>query len=224
MQISFYYYLNLTANVNICGYADENQAEPGHILRLGQFNHPTDVGSRKLNKQFFTSTVPGPIAIDGHVYSAHCIDAAIDGLSKPYICPARLSNVNDGSATEEVLLQILVTGCSEKRLDAYIRNDDGNVYYQNNFPKMLRSKEVVTDPTKSISFKEAKQYVLLYLKTAPEAFDADRQKASEEREKKKLEEKLPDNEFTSKKKGKPGRNKRHVQSRERTASQPLQGP
>jgi len=99
----------------------------------------------------------------------------MDGYKKPYICPARVT-LKDGTPTDEVLLQITLTECKDKRLDAYIRKDNGEVYYQESFTKEFNRKENLkfTDQGYFVDIEESKQQFLTFLETRKEKFDIER--------------------------------------------------
>ena len=102
----------------------------------------------------------------------------MDGFKKPYICPARVT-LKDGTPTDEVLLQITLTECKDKRLDAYIRKDNGEVYYQAAFTKEFNKKDgKFTDQGYFVDIAEAKQQFLTFLDTRKEKFDPERFKNS----------------------------------------------
>jgi len=101
------------------------------------------------------------------VHLAICLDAAIDGRHKPYICPARVVLAN-GTPTDEVILQMYVTDCITRQLDCYARKDDGIVYRIRNFPKVFRKLGKYTDHRYHVDYEESKLQFLDFIKTQGE--------------------------------------------------------
>jgi len=101
------------------------------------------------------------------IHKAICLDAAIDGRQKPYVCPARVV-LEDGTPTDEVILQIYVTDCITRQLDCYARKDDGPVYRIRNFPKVFRPLGKYTDLRLHVDYDESKQQFLDFVKTQGE--------------------------------------------------------
>ena len=105
----------------------DGSSNPGRENHLIRYNHANDDSSRSILKKYFLSH-PVRDDIDAQpVHKGICLDAAIDGKHKPYICPARVV-LEDGTPTDEVILQIFVTDCITRQLDCYARKDDGIVY------------------------------------------------------------------------------------------------
>jgi len=145
-----------------------------NTLSLKRVFHPTDDTSRDSKKRYFISDLKGLVADDHTIFQAYCIDAAIDGLNKPYICPARVV-LADGTPTEEVVLQIIVTECKDRRLDAYIRRDDGFVYYLRSFTTEFNKEDgKFTDHGLYVDLTESKQQFLDFLEDRKEKFNQER--------------------------------------------------
>jgi len=145
-----------------------------NTLSLKRVFHPTDDASREVKKRYFISDPEGLVAADHTIFRAYCIDAAIDGLNKPFICPARVVNAN-GTHTNEVVLQIIVTECKDRRLDAYIRRDDGHTYHQKSFTtEFKRDAGRFTDQGPYVDPVESKQQFLDFLANRKEKFDQER--------------------------------------------------
>ena len=144
-----------------------------NTLSLKRVFHPTDDSSREVKKRYFISDPEGLVAADHTIFRAYCIDAAIDGNNKPYICPARVVH-GDGAPTDEVVLQISITECKDKRLDAYIRRDNGDVYYQKSFTTEFNSDGRCTDQGLYVDPTESKKQFLAFLDNRKEKFDQER--------------------------------------------------
>ena len=86
-----------------------NAGREHHLIR---FNHKNDDSSRSILKKFF---LPYPVRddIDAQpIWKGICIEGAIDGKHKSYLCPSRVS-LKDGTPTTEVVLQMCVTDCTK---------------------------------------------------------------------------------------------------------------
>ena len=150
----------------------DGSSNPGRENHLIRYNHANDDSSRSILKKYFLSH-PVRDDIDAQpVHKGICLDAAIDGKHKPYICPARVV-LEDGTPTDEVILQIFVTDCITRQLDCYARRDDGIVYRIKNFPKEFRPLESrplekFTDYRYYVDYDEAKQQALDFIMTQKE--------------------------------------------------------
>ena len=129
-----------------------------------RFHHPDDDSSKRSTKKYF-SAHPLRNDVDAQpIYKGICIDAAIDGLGKPYICPARVV-LADGSPTAEVLLQLFVTDCITRRIDCYARNiKTEEVYRLQNFTTDYRTLGKFTDHNYPVDYDESKQQFLDFIK------------------------------------------------------------
>jgi hypothetical protein len=141
---------------------------PGREHQLIRFNHKNDDSSRSILKKFF---LPYPVRddIDAQpIWKGICIEGAIDGKHKSYLCPSRIC-LADGTPTTEVILQMCVTDCTTRRIDCYARKDDvGLVYRVNNFMKDFREEGKFTDYRYPVDYDEAKQQFLDFIKTQHE--------------------------------------------------------